>query len=152
MNPQISLDLFIPPSPEFSYVNLLATNDRHGLNNGCFLIRVNAWAVKLLTATIAFHTFRPEVKLQYSEQSALEEMIEDVCLDASLCSYERKNLLTDAYSRTIGGALSVFHSIGSMPIPPPQRTREWSFHHTSSEKAVYKYILRATGMARDQKE
>jgi len=78
MNPKIPLDIFIPPAPEFSYVNMLATNDRHGLNNGCFLIRINPWAVKLLSAVIAFHTFKPKVKLQYSEQSALEEMIEDV--------------------------------------------------------------------------
>lgn len=79
MNPKIPLDVFIPPTPEFSYVNMLVTNDRHGLNNGCFLIRINPWAVKLLSAVIAFHTFKPEVELKYSEQSALEEMIEDVC-------------------------------------------------------------------------
>jgi len=78
MNPQISLDIFIPPNPDFNDVNMLVTNDRHGLNNGCFLIRVNSWAVKLLSAVIAFHTFKPEVELKYSEQSALEEMIEDV--------------------------------------------------------------------------
>lgn len=77
MNPQISLDIFIPPNPDFNDVNMLVTNDRHGLNNGCFLIRVNSWAVKLLSAVIAFHTFKPEVELKYSEQSALEEMIED---------------------------------------------------------------------------
>lgn len=84
MNPQIPLDIFIPPSPEFSYVNMLVTNDRHGLNNGCFLIRINPWAVKLLSAVIAFHTFKPEVELKYSEQSALEEMIEDVSLNSFL--------------------------------------------------------------------
>lgn len=78
MNAKIPLDIFIPPTPEFSYVNMLVTNDRHGLNNGCFLIRINPWAVKLLSAVIAFHTFKPEVELKYSEQSALEEMIEDV--------------------------------------------------------------------------
>jgi len=80
MNPKISLDIFIPPGPEFSYVNVLVTDDRHGLNNGCFLIRINSWAVKLLSSVIAFHIFKPEVKLQYSEQSALEEMIQEVCL------------------------------------------------------------------------
>ena len=80
MNPQIQLDIFIPPTPEFSYVNMLVTNDRHGLNNGCFLIRINPWAVKLLSGVIAFHSFKPEVELKYSEQSALEEMIEDVRL------------------------------------------------------------------------
>ncbi len=78
MNPSISLDIFIPPSPEFSYINLLYTHDRNGLNNGVFLLRVNDWSVRLLSAVIAFHHFRPEVKLKYTEQSALEEMIEDV--------------------------------------------------------------------------
>ena len=91
MNPQIPLDVFIPPGPEFNYVNVLVTNDKHGLNNGCFLIRINPWAVKLLSAVIAFHTFKPEVKLQYSEQSALEEMIEDVCLQSSSRSHRKTN-------------------------------------------------------------
>ena len=78
MNPQISLDIFIPPSPEFDYVNLLKTHDRHGLNNGVFLIKINDWSVKLLTAVLAFHHFRPVVELKYSEQSALDEMLNDV--------------------------------------------------------------------------
>jgi hypothetical protein len=78
MNPQISLDIFIPPSPEFDYVNLLETHDRHGLNNGVFLIKINDWSVKLLTAVLAFHHFRPVVELKYSEQSALDEMLKDV--------------------------------------------------------------------------
>jgi hypothetical protein len=78
MNPQIPLDIFIPPSPEFSDVNMLDTHDRHGLNNGCFLIRVSPWAIKLLSGVIAYHNFRPEVELKYTEQSALEAMINDV--------------------------------------------------------------------------
>ena len=78
MNPQISLDVFVPPSPEFDYVNLLKTHDRHGLNNGVFLIKVNDWSVKLLTAVVSFHHFRPLVELKYSEQSSLEEMLKDV--------------------------------------------------------------------------
>jgi galactosyl transferase GMA12/MNN10 family len=78
MNPQISLDIFIPPSPEFDYVNLLKTHDRHGLNNGVFLIKINDWSVKLLTAVLAFHHFRPAVELKYSEQSALDEILKGV--------------------------------------------------------------------------
>jgi hypothetical protein len=78
MNPQISLDIFIPPSPEFDDVHLLKTHDRHGLNNGVFLIKINDWSVKLLTAVLAFHHFRPVVELKYSEQSALDEMLKDV--------------------------------------------------------------------------
>ncbi len=78
MNPKIPLDVFIPPQPEFDYVNLLVTNDRHGLNSRVFLIRVNDWSVKKLSGVIAFHNFRSTVELKYSEQSALEEMISDV--------------------------------------------------------------------------
>ncbi|KAL3420061.1 galactosyl transferase gma12 mnn10 family protein [Phlyctema vagabunda] len=77
MNPNIPLDIFIPPSPEFDNVNLLVTNDRHGLNNGVFLIRVNDWSVKLLSGIISYHFFRPQVELKYTEQSGMEEMIQD---------------------------------------------------------------------------
>ncbi|RDW64042.1 hypothetical protein BP5796_10544 [Coleophoma crateriformis] len=77
MNPNIPLDVFIPPQPEFDYVNLLVTNDRNGLNNGVFLIRVNDWSVKLLSGIISYHFFRPQVELKYTEQSGMEEMIED---------------------------------------------------------------------------
>ena len=78
MNPEISLDIFIPPSPAFENVHLLKTHDRHGLNNGVFMIEINDWSVKLLTAVLAFHHFRPMVELKYSEQSAMEEMLKDV--------------------------------------------------------------------------
>lgn len=86
MNPQIPLDIFIPPSPEFDYVNLLATSDRHGLNDGCFLIKINDWSAKLLSGVISFHHFKPEVQLKYSEQSALEEMIENASFPSSMQS------------------------------------------------------------------
>lgn len=104
MNPNIPLDIFIPPKPEFDYVNMLVTNDRHGLNNGVFLIRVNDWAVKLFSCIIAFHTFKPEVKLQYSEQSAMEEMIEDVSIHSIIRSFnsgdlKKTNVLVQGYWR-----------------------------------------------------
>ena len=98
MNPNIPLEIFIPPSPEFSYVNMLATNDRHGLNNGCFLIRISSWAVKLLSGVIAFHNFKPDVELKYSEQSALEEMIEDVSIIQSSCHFGLINTVILAQS------------------------------------------------------
>jgi hypothetical protein len=75
MNPQISLDIFIPPSPDFDWVNIVYTQDRHGLNNGVFLIKVNAWSVKLLSGVIALHNFKPDKELVFSEQSSLEELI-----------------------------------------------------------------------------
>jgi hypothetical protein len=75
MNPQISLDNFIPPLPDFDYVNIVFTQDSHGLNDGVFLIKVNVWSVKLLSGVIALHTFEPEKELKYSEQSSLEALI-----------------------------------------------------------------------------
>jgi hypothetical protein len=110
MNPQIPLDVFIPPSPEFDYVNLLATGDRHGLNDGCFLIKIKDWSVKLLSGVISFHHFKPEVKLKHSEQSALEEMIENVSFHSSM----QPDPLTPTHSVIGAGLSSKFLSIGSM--------------------------------------
>lgn len=78
MNPNIPLDIFIPPQPEFDYVNMLVSNDVNGLNNGVFLIRVNEWAVKLLSAILSFHHSNKDVVLKYSEQSGMEKMIKGV--------------------------------------------------------------------------
>lgn len=74
MNPKISLDVFLPP-PEWAHVNLLTTEDGHGLNNGVFFIKVDPWSVELLAAVIAFPSYRPEVTLQYRDQSALAEIL-----------------------------------------------------------------------------
>jgi len=42
MNPQIPLESsYSLPLSEFDSVDPLATSDRHGLNDGCFLIRIN---------------------------------------------------------------------------------------------------------------
>ena len=78
MNPNLPLEMFIPPEPELAHINLLVTNDRHGLNNGVFFIRINNWALKFFTAILSFHHFRPEVQLKYTEQSAMEEMTKEV--------------------------------------------------------------------------
>ncbi|KAF2838866.1 glycosyltransferase family 34 protein [Patellaria atrata CBS 101060] len=74
-NPLMPLEAFIPPQADFSHIYLLATNDRHGLNNGVFMLRVNDWALKLFAHALAFHHFRPDVDLKYTEQSAMEEML-----------------------------------------------------------------------------
>jgi hypothetical protein len=78
MNPQIALEVWMRPSPALVGVSLLVTNDGHGLNNGCCVFGVSPWAIKLLSGVIAYHNFRPEVELKYTEQSALEAMINDV--------------------------------------------------------------------------
>jgi hypothetical protein len=69
------LQVFIPPVQN---VNLVVTNDRHGLNNGVFFIRVNEWAVRLFAAALSLKEYNPDVNLKYSEQSAMEETIRRV--------------------------------------------------------------------------
>jgi len=79
MNPQIPLDIFVPPEDRFPNVHLLCTDDRHGLNNGVFMLRVSDWSFKMFSAALAFHEFMPSVELKYTEQSAMEEVIKVVC-------------------------------------------------------------------------
>jgi len=79
MNQNVPLDIFLPPDDGFSHINLLATNDHNGLNNGAFMIRVCEWGVRYFTDSLALHTYEPEMKLKYSEQSAMEYTITLVC-------------------------------------------------------------------------
>ncbi|KAI9886185.1 MAG: hypothetical protein M1823_002037 [Watsoniomyces obsoletus] len=76
MNPNIPIELFLPPD-EFSHIHLLVTNDLNGLNNGVFPIRVHPWSVRLLSAVVAFTTFRPDTHLVFRDQSALEEVLKE---------------------------------------------------------------------------
>lgn len=78
MNPQVPLDIFVPPEPQFSHINLLVTNDRNGLNNGVFLIRVSQWSFKLLASALSIREYQPEIPLKYTEQSGMEEAIKRV--------------------------------------------------------------------------
>ncbi len=76
MNPNIPIELFLPPD-EFAHIHLLVTNDLNGLNNGVFPIRVHPWSVRLLSAVVAFTTFRPDTHLVFRDQSALEEVLKE---------------------------------------------------------------------------
>ena len=79
MNPNVPLEVFLPP-PEKEVggnrtgrdVNLIVTNDRHGLNNGVFFLRVSEWAVRFLSASLSLREWDAHVTLKYSEQSAME--------------------------------------------------------------------------------
>ncbi|USW54831.1 Putative glycosyltransferase 34, nucleotide-diphospho-sugar transferase [Septoria linicola] len=77
MNRNVPLDVFLPPEDGFSHINLLVTNDHNGLNSGSFFLRVSEWAVKYLIDIIALHSYKPEFKLKYSDQSAQEVMTLD---------------------------------------------------------------------------
>ncbi|KAF2115658.1 hypothetical protein BDV96DRAFT_492188 [Lophiotrema nucula] len=55
-------------------VNLIATNDGNGLNNGVFLLRVSNWAIDMFTDILAFRDYKPDVALPFTEQSAMEKV------------------------------------------------------------------------------
>ncbi|KAL6711875.1 hypothetical protein ACN47E_002918 [Coniothyrium glycines] len=55
--------------------NLIVNNDLNGLNNGVFLLRVGSWAIEFFTAVLAFRHYKPEVDLPFTEQSAMENVI-----------------------------------------------------------------------------
>merc|ERR1712137_586157 len=90
MNPNIPLEIFLPPPASRKYnadkaenasvktsfkdINMLLTNDRNGLNNGVFFLRVSTWAVEYLAAALSYREYEPDVKLKYSEQSAMEQV------------------------------------------------------------------------------
>lgn len=148
MNPQISLDIFIPPSPEFDHVNLLKTHDRHGLNNGVFLIKVNDWSVKLLTTVLAFHHFKPMVELKYSEQSAMEEMLKDV--GRNFFIFQSPDCKEHASNHQLRDRCvevsSECHNTGSMHIPRLPESMLF-LELMSSVLGTCRFILPATGTA-----
>lgn len=69
----LGLSHFLPPA-EFSEANVLVTNDANGLNNGVFFIRVSAWAIELMSANVAYRTFKPDEELTFQDQSALDNI------------------------------------------------------------------------------
>ncbi|GKT60958.1 galactosyl transferase gma12 mnn10 family protein [Colletotrichum tofieldiae] len=58
-------------------VQLVVTNDWNGLNNGVFLLRVGQWAVELFSDILAFRYYRPDTQLPFTEQSAMEILIQE---------------------------------------------------------------------------
>ncbi|KAF1730604.1 putative alpha-1,2-galactosyltransferase [Beauveria bassiana] len=57
-------------------INLLITNDHNGLMAGAFIIRVCEWSVNFLSDVISFRDFKPDVDLAFSEQSAMELILQ----------------------------------------------------------------------------
>ncbi|KAF4340112.1 galactosyl transferase gma12 mnn10 family [Fusarium beomiforme] len=57
---------------KYDGIHLLVTNDWNGLNNGVFFVRVNQWAIDLFSDIAAFRYYRPNVSLPFTEQSAME--------------------------------------------------------------------------------
>ena len=76
VNAKIPLEMFLPPSPEFDHVHFLCGSDHHGLNDGAFLLRVHPYSLHLMAAALSVESLRPEVDLKYSEQSAIEHVVQ----------------------------------------------------------------------------
>ena len=77
LNPQIKLEIFLPPEPEFSNVHLLATHDNQGeLDSGVFFLRVHEWSVKLLLDVMSMPSDTPALQqAKRKDRFALSKMI-----------------------------------------------------------------------------
>lgn len=75
MNPHIPLEIFLPPSPSYSHIHALVTNDHHGLNNGVFFLRVHEWSVFLLSSTLSYPIYNPDTALRFHDQTAMGELL-----------------------------------------------------------------------------
>lgn len=77
LNPNVPLEAFLPPAndPAYSHVSFICGDDHHGLNYGGFLIRVEPWTLHLLSAAMALPSFRPDLALPFTDQSAVEWIV-----------------------------------------------------------------------------
>ncbi|KAF9876773.1 galactosyl transferase gma12 mnn10 family protein [Colletotrichum karsti] len=58
-------------------MHLIISNDWNGLNNGIFLLRVNRWSLDLFDSILAYRHYNPDVKLRFTEQSAMELLLQE---------------------------------------------------------------------------
>lgn len=76
VNPALPVDIFFPPY-DFPDYHILASRDASGFNAGVFFIRVHRWSVRFISKAMAFPQYRPEVDLQFLEQSAMAILFEE---------------------------------------------------------------------------
>lgn len=76
LNRQIPLETFLPP-PDMPNVHALFTKDWNGLNAGVFFLRVSTWCVDLMTAVLAYRSFKPDDDLPFVEQSAMSNLMHE---------------------------------------------------------------------------
>lgn len=72
MNPNIPLDIFLPPAKDWEHIHAVMTNDHRGLNNGVFFLRIHPWSVSLMNACMNTPIHDPTVELEFEDQSALQ--------------------------------------------------------------------------------
>ena len=75
INSKIPIEIFLPPAPRFDHIHFLCGYDHNGLNDGAFLLRVNDYSLHLMAAALTVESFKPNVDLRYSEQSAIEHIV-----------------------------------------------------------------------------
>ena len=70
VNPALPLDIFLPPA-DFQDIWFIASKDQNGFNAGMFFIKVNSWAIAILSQALTYQHFRPEADLGFLEQTTL---------------------------------------------------------------------------------
>lgn len=72
LNPNIPLEVFLPPS-DFSNVRFLGTHNGGGFDNGVFFLRVHEWSAKLLLEALSVPRDIPKItQARNKAQKALE--------------------------------------------------------------------------------
>ncbi len=72
MNPNIPLEIFLPPEGEWDHIHAVMTNDHRGLNNGVFFLRVHEKSVYLMNSCLNTQIHAPDLELEFADQSALQ--------------------------------------------------------------------------------
>jgi mannan polymerase II complex MNN10 subunit len=68
----LHLPFFSEPKAAHEKVpQLIVSNDKNGLNNGIFLLRISPTALSLLIAILSHPTYRPKTRLRFTEQTAM---------------------------------------------------------------------------------
>jgi len=75
MNPNIALDVFLPPTDFPSSTHVLAAKDFNGLNIGVFLVRVSTFSLRYMMETSVYRSFAPNETLTFAEQSAMASIL-----------------------------------------------------------------------------
>jgi len=141
MNPNIPLETFLPPDNGFNDVQLIVSEDLHGLNIGSFFVRVSDWAAFLFVDTLGMPGHRPEVKLKYNDQSAMEYLLKEERYHHNVTYVPQR--WTNAFlgSRDANGKLS--YKANLQPGPEAAREGDLLIHFAGKEttKAKMSFYL-----------
>jgi len=73
-NPNIKLETFLP---EDNDIHFIAASDRHSLNAGVFLIRVDSWSLNMLMRAVSYQYYNPKERVGYSDQTSINHLLID---------------------------------------------------------------------------